>query len=203
MGRHNKGQANHRRMAIAEEAARLMQEHGQRDFQAAKIRAEQRLGLESRGALPSNAEIAQAMAGRNRIFHPDSHPDMLDAQREAALWMMHELVDFDPRLTGAVLHGVATEASSIELHLFSDAVEAVGVVLDELRLPKRSHDSRLRMQNRSMRSFPGYRCHHDGFDFNLVVFPERSRGHAPLSAVDGRPMRRAKPRDVEALLAST
>ena len=48
--------------------------------------------------------------------------------------------------------------------------------------------------------FPGYRFRSGEFEFAATVFPERGRGNAPLSSVDGRPIRRATVRDVEAML---
>ncbi|MBW7930897.1 MAG: hypothetical protein H3C57_06285 [Gammaproteobacteria bacterium] len=188
-------------MAVAQEAARLMQEHGQRDFRAAKAKAGQRLGLADQGVLPSNEEVASAMAAHNRIFRGEDHEGILDALRRAALGLMNELAAFDPRLVGTVLSGHANETGVIELHVFSDAAEEVGTLLDEIGLPKRACDNRLRIRSDEWKSFPGYHCRQGDFEFTLSVFPERGRGNAPLSAVDGRPMRRAKPREVAALLA--
>jgi len=188
-------------MAIAQEAARIMHEHGQQDFRAAKAKAGLRLGLAGEGALPSNEEVAEAMAERNRIFRAEDQPGILDALRRAALGLMGELAAFDPRLVGAVLSGHANETGIIELHVFSDAAEAVGAALDRAGLRKRARDCRLRVRSGESRSFPGYHCHREGFEFMLTVFPERGQGNAPLSAVDGRPMRRARPREVAALLA--
>jgi hypothetical protein len=48
--------------------------------------------------------------------------------------------------------------------------------------------------------FPGYRFSAHGCDFASTVFPVRLRGHAPLSPVDGKPMRRAGLREVAELL---
>lgn len=200
MPRRNRTKPDHRRTAIAQEAARIMQEHGLRDFRSAKEKAGLRLGLEDKGALPSNQEVEQAIAERNRIFRGDEHEEFIDVLRAEALAAMRELEPFDPRLVGAVLTGNATENSTIDLHAFSDTAEALGELLDGLGWPNRPFTHRLRVRRDQAEPFPGYRFRRGDFEFCVTVFPERGRGNAPLSAVDGRPMRRATARDVESLL---
>lgn len=200
MPRRNRGRPDHRRAAVADEAARLMQEHGLGDFRSAKTRAGQRLGLEDKGALPSNREVESALAARHRIFHGDEHDALIAELRAAALGVMRLLAQFDPRLVGPVLAGTATGHDSIDLHLFSDSPEAVGGALDALGLPSRAVQHRLRMRRDAATPFPGYRFRSDGQEFLAMIFPVRGRGNAPLSAVDARPMRRANLKDVEALV---
>ena len=50
--------------------------------------------------------------------------------------------------------------------------------------------------------FPGYRFCTEDVTVEITVFPEKRDRHAPLSPLDGKPMKRAKLRHVE-LLAST
>ncbi len=152
------------------------------------------------GALPSNLEIESAIAERNRIFHGDTHGATIDVLRGAALAVMLRLAEFDPRLVGPVLAGTATGFSVIDLHLFSDAPEAVSGALEALGIPARAAQQRLRNRRDDSALFPAYRFRCEDFEFCATVFRERGRGNAPLSAVDGRPMRRATPKDVEALL---
>jgi hypothetical protein len=199
--RRNRIKPDHRRTAIAQEAARIMQEQGLRNFRSAKEKAGLRLGLEDKGALPSNQEIESAMAERTRIFGGDAHDELLDELRRAALDVMGLLQEFEPRLVGAVLNGNADQHSSIELHVFSDTAEAIGTALAERGLPHKAFEHRLRTRRDQVESFPGYRFTNGDFEFSATVFPERGRGNAPLSPVDGRPMRRVNARDVEAMLA--
>jgi hypothetical protein len=177
-----------------------MQEHGLKDFRSAKEKAGLRLGLGESGALPSNQEIEYAIAERNRIFRGDSHDELMHVLRRAALDVMSRLAEFDPRLVGPVLTGNANEHSTIDLHVFSDAAEAVGSALAALRLPSRAFEQRLRMRRDESDVFPGFRFRNGDFEFAATVFPERGRGNAPLSPIDGRPMRRATARDIAALL---
>ena len=203
MPRRNRTRPDHRRITIAQEAARIIQEQGLTNFRSAKEKAVTRLGLGQQGALPSNEEIEQALAERHRIFHGEAHEERIADLRQAALDLMRALEPFEPRLVGSVLNGNATEHAVIELHLFSDAAEDVGGHLDALGLAHRAVEHRLRLRRDEVEAFPGYRLRSAGLEFSLAVFPERYRGHAPLSPVDGRPMRRAGVRDVEALVSAS
>ena len=53
------------RRAIAQEAARIMAEHGIRDFYVAKRKAAERYGVFEGGLLPKNIEIEEALAERD------------------------------------------------------------------------------------------------------------------------------------------
>ena len=72
------------RRAIAQEAARIMAEHGIRDFYVAKRKAAERYGVFEGGLLPKNIEIEEALAGYQRLFGGDSHAESLQSQRGAA-----------------------------------------------------------------------------------------------------------------------
>lgn len=195
---------DHRRAEIANEAARIMHEQGLSDFRIAKEKALERLGLHvGRSALPSNSEIDRALAERNRIFHSGFHDEHLLSLRRAALNMMEWLAAHSPRLVGPVLSGTVTEHSAIDLHLFSDAPESIGASLDSLGIRYRSVQRRTRVRRDQVERFPGYRFCHSGFDFAGVVFPERRRSHAPLSPVDGKPMRRADSQQILSLLGES
>lgn len=204
MPRRNRGRSDQQRSAVADEAARIMQEQGISNFRDAKAKAGHRLGLEDRGVLPTNEEIERALAERHRVFHGDAHDELIVELRSAALALMRQLPEFDPRLTGPVLAGTATEHQRIDLHLFSDSPEAVGGALAALGVAARPIQHRLRTRRDDSELFPGYRFSYPrgeaDYDCCVMVFRERGRGNAPLSAVDGRPMKRASTRDVEALL---
>src|ERR1700761_3715648 len=100
-GEHHKIHAQDRtqrhRVLVAQEAARLMSEHGIRDFHHAKLKAAERLGIADAQALPRNYEIEDALREHQRIFHADTQPQALRARREAAVEGMFFLRGFDPR----------------------------------------------------------------------------------------------------------
>ncbi len=182
------------------EAARIIQEEGLLDFRSAKAKAAARLGLGRRAHLPDNAEIEAALAERNRIFHGDQLPELLATLRRAAFELMRDLDLYWPRLVGDVLSSNATVHTSVDLHLFSDTTEAVSTSLESLGVSHRSIARRHRLRHDEVEQFPGYRFSEHGCDFASTVFPLRLRGHAPLSPVDGRPMRRAGIRELAELL---
>jgi hypothetical protein len=193
--------ADNRRAAIADEAARIIQEQGLNDFRNAKEKAIERLGIKSNGPLPSNGEIESALAERNRVFRGDRHFLHLRRLRQSAIGLMRSLEILHPRLVGPVLSGSATEYSVIELHLFSDSAEAVATILDALSMKHHIAQFRHQFRRGHIEKFPGYRFEIDDFECSTTVFPELRRRHAPLSPVDGKPMHRAKLREIERLLS--
>ena len=84
--------AENLRRALAQEAARIMSEHGIRDFLTAKRKAAERFGVTDGSVLPKNTEIEDALAEYQRLFGGTRHGETLAAQRSAALSAMQMLV---------------------------------------------------------------------------------------------------------------
>jgi hypothetical protein len=190
------------RQQLAEEAARLMVEHGIQDFALAKRKAAERLGVRAgAGALPSNAQIQERVIERQRIFEPDGREERLTRLRSIATTVMEVLDQFRPKLVGAVLDGTATLNTAIELHVFSDSPEAVAAALEAQGY--RLHDSqrRYRFGREVTEQIPGFELVVDDEELQVMVFPERGSSHSPLSPINGKPMRRASRSAVMALLA--
>ena len=188
-------------MAVANEAARIIQEEGLTDFRSAKEKAVERLGLSAGGTrLPSNGEIDKALAERIRIFRGDDHSIMLNELRCAALSVLRALEMYHARLVGPVLNGTVTEFSTIDLHLFNDAPEAIGDTLAALGFGPRPIQVRQQFRRREIERFPGYRFRTLDIDYTATVFSIKYRRSSPLSPVDGKPMPRAGIQEVEALL---
>jgi hypothetical protein len=189
------------RLKLAEEAARLMVEHGIQDYGLAKRKAAERLGVRaSAGALPSNAQIHEQVAERQRIFEPAELDRRVVKLRSVAAAVMVLLEEFRPKLVGAVLEGTATLSSAIELHVFSDAPEAVSAALEQRGFRVRDSQRRYRFGRELTEQIPGFELIVDDEELEVMVFPERGSSHSPLSPVDGRPMRRAARAAVMALL---
>jgi len=199
--RSSTGASSDLRLELAEEAARLMVEHGIQDFSLAKRKAAERLGVRTQaGALPSNAQIHERLVERQRIFEPEAHDRRLAKLRLIATEVMGVLDGFRPKLVGAVLEGTATVSSPIELHVYSDSPEAVAAALEERGF--RLHDSqrRYRFGRELIEQIPGFDLMVDDEELQVMVFPERGPRHSPLSPIDGKPMRRASRSAVLALL---
>ncbi len=191
------------RHALAQEAARIMAEHGIADFLLAKRKAAQRFGVEEGAVLPKNVEIEEALAQYQRLFDGDSHLESLQAQRRAALAAMRRLREFEPRLVGPVLTGTATRHAQVQLHLFADCAESVTLRLIDLGLTHEVTEKRVRMDPVRVRAYPGLRFEIEAQPIEVTVFPPEGIRQAPVSPVDGRPMRRASASEVEALLAAS
>jgi hypothetical protein len=192
--------AENLRRALAQEAARLMAEHGIRDFLTAKRKAAERFGVFDGGMLPKNTEIQSALIEYQRLFGGDEHAQQLNAQRQAALAAMNLLAQFNPRLVGAVLLGTATEHNDIQLHVFADRAETVSWMLMDRAIPHEFFDRRLKYGSGRTVNQPGVRFEIEEHDVDALVFTEDGIRQAPVSAVDGKPMRRADAAEVRSLL---
>ena len=197
---HDRVQRN--RVLIAQEAARLMSEHGIRDFHRAKLKAAERLGILDTQALPRNHEIEQALREHQRLFQADSQPQLLRQRREAAMQAMRFLHAFEPRLVGAVLDGTADAHSAICLHVFSDDPEAVALFLHEHNVPYETQTRRLRPSRDTQADYPVLLFAADELPFDLTVLPRDALRQAPLDRIDEKPMRRAPLAALEELLAA-
>ena len=175
---HDRLQRN--RLRVAQEAARLMSEHGIRDFHHAKLKAAERLGILDAQSLPRNLEIEQALREHQRLFLADSQPQLLRQRREAAVEAMRFLAAFEPRLVGAVLEGTADTHSAVCLHVYSDDPEAVGLYLHEHGVPIETQVRRLRYSRDEQPEYPVLLFAADGLPFDLTVLPRNALRQAPL-----------------------
>jgi hypothetical protein len=198
---HAQDRVQRSRLRVAQEAARLMSEHGIRDFHHAKLKAAERLGVLDEQALPRNNEVEQALREHQRIFHADSQPQLLRARREAAVEAMRFLAGYQPRLVGAVLEGTADAHSAVCLHVFCDEPEAVERFLREHGIPVESQSRRLKMSREEQAEFPVLLFAADALPFDITVLPLDALRQAPLDRIDEKPMRRASLSAVQALLA--
>lgn len=176
-----------------------MAEHGIQDFLVAKKKAAERYGVEDGSVLPKNTEIEAALVARQRLFGQLQHESSLGEQRRVAITAMRLLQDFEPRLVGAVLSGSATEYADIQLHVFSDNPEAVFLHLMENRYEYEVFERRLKMQSDRQIAVPAVRFAMGEETVEAVVFPRDGIRQAPVSPVDGKPMRRAALPEVQAL----
>lgn len=191
-----------RRALIAQEAARLIQESGLRDYGAAKRKAAAKLGFTVEAGLPDNHEIEQALRERHALFSGDIQPQRLRMLREAAVEAMIFLEPFQPRLVGAVLAGTADAHSAVCLHLFADEADAVGYFLDEHGIPFDRGERRLRLDPRRETTVPVYAFTAGDAPFDLTVLPLDGLRQAPVDRSGDRPMARASLRQVRELLAT-
>lgn len=183
--------SDHLRSAVAQEAARLMAEHGIQDYLIAKRKAAERYGVVDGSFLPKNVEIEAALAAHLRLFAGDKHASSLQQQRRMALQAMQLLAKFEPRLVGAVLNGTATEFADIQLHVFSDTPETVYLQLLDRRYEYEVFERKLRLTPERQIAVPSVRFAMGDEIIEAFVFPADGIRQSPLSPVDGKPMKRA------------
>lgn len=199
------GNGDRARQTLAQEAARLIVDHGIRDYRMAKAKAAERLGINGRGVLPGNAEIESAVRNHLLLFGGESHLSHLRLLRESALAAMDLLQAFSPRLVGPVLQGTADHNSAVNLHVFSDSPEAVAVELRARGYGCRPYERRLkigRSKGSRPENFVGYEFRLEHAAVQATIFPADGIRQAPMSPVDGRPMKRADRKAVEDLLSA-
>lgn len=201
MPRKRNSETERARHVLAQEAARIIVDQGIRDYRVAKQKAAERLGVGGRGSLPGNAEIEAAVADHLQIFGGESHADLLRLMRTAALSAMELLGDFSPRLVGPVLIGTADDNSAVNLHLFTDSAEMVAMEIGDMGIQFRPYERRLKSRRGQVEMYPGFEFNHCNETIQATVFPVDGIRQAPLSPIDGRPMRRADSDSVQALLA--
>lgn len=191
MAKRNPTRSDHLRSAVAQEAARLMAEHGIQDYFVAKRKAAERYGVVEGAFLPKNTEIEAALMSYQRLFGAVQHARSLQERRRVALEAMKLLRDFEPRLVGSVLTGTATEHADIQLHLFSDNPEAVSVHLLDRRYAYEVFERRMKMSPERQVLVPTLRFEIGEDTIEAFVFPTDGIRQAPSSPIDGKPMRRA------------
>jgi hypothetical protein len=191
------------RQVLAQEAARIIIDQGIRDYRVAKMKAAERLGMNTRGALPGNSEIELAISEHLSLFGGETHSNSLRKLRRTAISAMQLLEPYSPRLVGPVLAGTADGSSAINLHVFADSPEEVALFLDRQGIACKLYERRLktrRGRNVTPDTIPGYEFAHEGEPVEATVFPIDGIRQAPISPIDGKPMRRADVPHVAKLL---
>lgn len=189
------------RQQIAWEAARLMYERVESEYYRAKLKAARRLGggWVKPKDLPSNREIRDEIQVFARLYEGDRRLENLREMRVAALRMMHVLRSFRPRLIGSTLTGHVRRGSDIDLHVFSDNIEAVAAALELEGMSHTVERKRVRKQGEERI----YTHVHvvDRFTFELTIYAENLAHYVFKSSVTGKAIERASIAELEQLLA--
>ncbi len=189
------------RTRIAAVAARLMAEDGIDDFALAKRKAARQLGAADTQSLPANDEIEAELRAYQSLYQGEEQRERIHELRTVALEAMRSLADFKPYLAGPVLKGTAGRYADIDLQLFTDDLKAV-----ELFLLNRNFVYAVSEQRHycgdEPRAVPVLRLDWDGVPVNLAVYAAKDERAALKASVAGRPIERASPGAVSALLAA-
>ncbi len=189
------------RRQIAWEAARLMYERQESEYYRAKMKAARKLcrGWAKPADLPSNTEIRDQVQMLARLYEGDRRTDNLQKMRLAALGLMKQLSPFRPRLIGSVLTGHIRQGSDIDLHLFSDTVEAITHVLDQAGLVYETERKEVRKHG-EQRIFN--HVHLAGeFPIELTIYAANQAHYVFKSSITGKAIERASVAQLEQFLA--
>jgi hypothetical protein len=193
----------HRQMRelIAQTAARMIAEDGIQDYALAKRKAARQLGAADTHSLPSNAEVQQALRLHQGLYQKDEQALRLKRLRTEALGTMHLLERFNPYLTGSVLSGTATRHSDINLHLFTDNAKEVELFLLNRNMPYETGEKRFRLNDDAV-SVPSFTLQGETGEIRLAVFASEDLRRSANDPTEGKPLERAKIKQLEALLTA-
>ncbi len=175
---------------LVQEAARIVCEDGLADYRLAKQKAAERLGFGGGAAMPSNAEIQEAVIQYQRLFGGRAYADRLTHMRRTAVQAMRMLEEFDPRLVGAVASGATTDAHHVQLHCFADKPEAIDWLLESRGLKYEVDERCYRYPDGQTRQIPVISFMAADVGVDVAVFSERNVRGAPLSPTDGQVVKR-------------
>jgi predicted HD phosphohydrolase len=188
------------RRQIAWEAARLMYQRRETEYYRAKLKAARYVckGWVKPADLPSNAEIRDEIQAIARMQEGGRRFDNLRDMRLEALRLMRVLKRFRPRLIGSVMTGHVRQGSDIDLHVFSDSIEAVTGALDAEGLIYELERKRVRKHGEE-RLFTHVHVR-DRFPFELTIYPADKAHYVFKSSVTGKAIERASIAELEQML---
>ena len=188
------------RRQIAWEAAQLMYQRQESEYYRAKMKAAQRIcrGWVKPKDLPSNAEIRDQIQSFARIHEGDRRTDDLLEMRFEALRVMRLLANYRPRLIGSTLTGHVRKGSDIDIHVFSDSVEAVAGLLDDQGVVYDIERKHIRKHGEE-RIFTHIHVR-DRFYLELTIYAANLAHYVSKSSITGKAMERASIAELEQLL---
>ena len=172
------------------------------EYYRAKLKAAKRLcrGWVKPADLPSNSEIRDQIQSLARLHEGDRRTENLREMRLEALRMMRILRAFRPRLIGSTLTGHVRHGSDIDLHVFSDSIEAVAGAVE-------AEGHVFGIQQKRIRKHEEERIYthihvQDRFPFEITLYAANMAHYVFTSSVTGKPIERASIAELEQFLRS-
>jgi hypothetical protein len=189
------------RRRIAWEAARLMYSREEKEYYRAKLKAARRIVKDEPkpADLPSNREIRDQVQALARMHEGAAQRSNLREMRVAALRAMRILRSFRPRLIGSTLTGHVRKGSDIDIHVFSDSLEAVVSALEAEGVRCDVERKRVRKEGKEQVFVHVHAV--DRFDFELTVYPAKLAHYVFKSSITGKAIQRASIAELEKLIA--
>ncbi|MDP1897867.1 MAG: hypothetical protein Q8K43_08280, partial [Sulfurimicrobium sp.] len=108
---------------------------------------------------------------------------------------------FKPYLTGSVLTGTATRHSDINLQLFKYSANEVELFLLNSNTPYDSSEKRVKLNDGAL-SVPTFTLQGESSEIRLAVFASEDVRKSAYDPIEGKPLERAKIKQLETLLAA-
>jgi hypothetical protein len=177
-----------------------MYQRQESEYYRAKMKAARRIcrGWVKPADLPSNREIRDEIQLLARLHEGDERLARLRDMRLEALRLMRLLRQFKPRLIGSVMTGHVRAGSDIDLHLFSDSIDAVTLVLDDEGMIYDVERKKVRKDGEE-RIFTHIHIQ-DRFPFELTVYPSDKAHYVFKSSITGKAIERASVNELEQFL---
>ncbi len=156
------------------------------EYYRAKQKAAKRItkGWVKPADLPSNAEIRDEIQFLARLHEGQSRQDHLMQMRLVGLRTMKLLERFRPKLIGSVLTGHVRKGSDIDIHVFSDSIEAVAACFDEMMLFYEVERKEVRKHGET-RVYTHIHVK-DQFPVELTIYPAKMFHHTFTSSITGK-----------------
>jgi predicted HD phosphohydrolase len=189
------------RRQVAWEAARLMYCREVSEYLPAKLKAARRVcrGNFKPSDLPSNSEIRDQVQIWANLHEGEKRTENLRDMRLEALRMMRILRNFRPRLIGSTLTGHVRRGSDIDLHVFSDSIEAVAAALDVEGFSYEIERKRVRKHGQEQTFVHIHIA--DRFPFELTIYAGDMAHYVFKSSITGKAIERASIAELEQMLA--
>ncbi len=190
------------RQHIARLAAQMMYERIETEYFTAKRKAARQLGINSKyhpKDLPSNREIRDYIQLFACMHEGETRTQNLLDMRLIGLCLMRKLKRFRPALIGSTWTGHIRKGSDIDIHVFSDQIVAITMILDELGLEYEIENKRIIKHNEE-RIFT--HIHIPGeFEAELTVYSEDKATYCFKSSITGKAIERATLPELEQFMA--
>jgi len=201
MGKHNNSKL---RRAIAVDAAKLMYQGSEKEYFTAKRKASRRYGVNFKYQpqdLPSNSEIKDQVQLLAEMFEGENRYFRLTAMRYQALEIMKILRRFHPKLIGSVLKGHIRKGSDIDIHVFSDSIYDITMLLEGEGYWCEVERKRVIKHNEE-RVFTHVHLDVDGQDIEITVYEADKKNFPFKSSITQDIMETATIDELEELLES-
>lgn len=185
------------RHRVAVEAARILYHREVKEYLHAKREAARRQGVVH---MPSNREVHEQLLLIARKVDGDEHLLRLTAMRREAIKLMELLEPYRPRLIGSVLTGHIRKGSDIDLHAYSEDLDAI---CDTLREAGYLPDVEVVHSRKGGEANEYVHIHLEdvgGFEVEITLYaPEELHNH-PRCGITGGAMKRATLAEVRQIL---